>query len=144
MGTSPIIFLIARKAAVMSIERNEAKQKASQSRSSRTTAEKVHAPSTSVQYSPTIQSAPRKTFPDLTSPTVSSSFSVMECRRAGNFSTTSLQKRWRNEKSDDQKSLGVRRRVTIGEKKGKGTNRTKEITSTADEFPESPMNSMRT
>jgi hypothetical protein len=35
--------------------------------------------------------APRKTLPDLISPKVEMSFSVMADRSAGNFSTTSLQ-----------------------------------------------------
>lgn len=41
-------------------------------------------------YSPRIHKTPRKTLPDLTSGRVEMSFSQMEERRVGNFSTTSL------------------------------------------------------
>jgi hypothetical protein len=48
------------------------------------------APVAPSQYSPTIHMAPRNTLPDLISPKVEMSFSVMADRSAGNFSTTSL------------------------------------------------------
>lgn len=43
------------------------------------------------QYSPTIHSAPLYTLPDLISPNVEMSLSVISPRNLGNFSTTSLQ-----------------------------------------------------
>jgi hypothetical protein len=44
------------------------------------------------RYSPRIHSTPRKTFPDLISPSVCSNFSLIACRKRGNFSTTALRK----------------------------------------------------
>jgi hypothetical protein len=64
IGISPNTFLISRMASLM-----------------------IGSVST---YSPRIHNTPRKTFPDLISETVEMSFSQMEGRRGGNFSTTSL------------------------------------------------------
>jgi hypothetical protein len=53
-------------------------------------ATEVNTPEASAQYSPTIQSPPRKTLPDLISEKVCISREVIVPRRLGNFSTTSL------------------------------------------------------